>query len=533
MPEQLQKILERIVEWWKKFNTKQKALLASISAVLILSLVILALFVSKPEMVTLRTCATMEEAAKVQKLLDDNHISYELESNGTEFKIDQKNLANAKILLGSNGIPSDTADINDVFEGGFSATEADKDKRYSLYRGEDLAKILEKMPAIESASARIDFPDNTGTIIAKGEQAKAAVFLKLNEELDEDQAETIAKFVATEIGNEDTSNITIMDDRARLLFSGTDNETFEGTASSQLKLKVKTENYIKNNIRNILVGASAFDHAEIALDLDMNFDEEIEETEEFYAPDGQTNGMIGQQSTYESEARGGSAAVPGTDANDDDTYVIEDSEIQISTVSQSEIIYQNNRKFTSKKTQPGSISRESSSAAITVSKYVIYNEDVLKASGALDEMTFQEYIMANSDPVKVEVDEDYYELVANATGIPRDKISIVSLEEPIFEYSTNRSRSLSDYLQIILAVLIFALLGFVVFRSTRKEVVEEEEPELSVETLLESTKESQESLEDIGFNEKSETRLLIEKFVEENPEAAASLLRNWLNEEWE
>ena len=31
---------------------------------------------------------------------------------------------------------------------------------------------------------------------------------------------------------------------------------------------------------------------------------------------------------------------------------------------------------------------------------------------------------------------------------------------------------------------------------------------------------------------KSETRLMIEKFVDENPEAVASLLRNWLNEEW-
>ena len=30
-----------------------------------------------------------------------------------------------------------------------------------------------------------------------------------------------------------------------------------------------------------------------------------------------------------------------------------------------------------------------------------------------------------------------------------------------------------------------------------------------------------------------ELQLLIEKFVEEKPEAAASLLRNWLNEEWE
>ena len=31
---------------------------------------------------------------------------------------------------------------------------------------------------------------------------------------------------------------------------------------------------------------------------------------------------------------------------------------------------------------------------------------------------------------------------------------------------------------------------------------------------------------------KSEERLILEKFIQENPEAAANLLRNWLNEEW-
>ena len=60
------------------------------------------------------------------------------------------------------------------------------------------------------------------------------------------------------------------------------------------------------------------------------------------------------------------------------------------------------------------------------------------------------------------------------------------------------------------------------------------EPELSVESLLSSTAEAQQDeLEDIGYNEKSETRILIEKFVDENPNAAALLLRNWLNEDWE
>lgn len=35
MPEQVQNILNKITEWWKKFNTKQKALLISIVAVII------------------------------------------------------------------------------------------------------------------------------------------------------------------------------------------------------------------------------------------------------------------------------------------------------------------------------------------------------------------------------------------------------------------------------------------------------------------------------------------------------------------
>ena len=73
-------------------------------------------------------------------------------------------------------------------------------------------------------------------------------------------------------------------------------------------------------------------------------------------------------------------------------------------------------------------------------------------------------------------------------------------------------------------------MGFVVFRTFKKEKEEEVAEEVSVDDLLKEQKE--ENLEDIGFNEKSEARVLIEKFVDENPDAVANLLRNWLNEYW-
>ena len=60
---------------------------------------------------------------------------------------------------------------------------------------------------------------------------------------------------------------------------------------------------------------------------------------------------------------------------------------------------------------------------------------------------------------------------------------------------------------------------------------QDEPEELSVETLLQSTPEP--TIDDIEVETVSETRRMVEKFVDENPEAVANLLRNWLNEGWE
>lgn len=532
MPEQLQQILNKILEWWKKFNTKQKALLASIAAVIVLSLVILAVVVSTPKMMTLHTCTSLTEASTIKELLTDNGIVFETSTDGMVFSVEEVDYADARILLGANEIPTDGPDIDDVFTGGFSSTEADKDKRYKVYLQEDLSNVLKDMEGIEEASVRLDLPSNDGTIISKDEQASVSVLLTVNNNFEESQAAAIAQFLATNIGNNDTSRITIISNSGKVLFSGEEVNSVAGSASTQLELKYKAESFVKNKIKDVFVGSAIFDNADVAMNLDMDFDERTEQVHEYYAPDGMTTGMIDSTSAYESESQGGSAATPGTDSNDDTTYVIEDSEITLSTISDVTTDYINNEKVTTYVQSIGKVNTGTSSISIVLTDWVVYSEDILKATGALDDMSFEEYIAANSEPVKREVDEDYYDLVANATGFPVENITILSYAQPMFEYSSN-DKTLEDYLQLILALLIFVFLGLVVFRSMRHQEVQETEEELSVENLLESTKESREALADIGFNEKSETRILIEKFVEQNPEAAASLLRNWLNEDWE
>ena len=118
MPEQVQKVLDRILEWWKKFNTKQKTLLISIVAVVLVALAILAAVVSKPKMVTLVTCETTAESGQVKNILDSENISYELSADGLAFQVNEKDYANASIVLGTNDIPTSGTKLSDVFDGG-------------------------------------------------------------------------------------------------------------------------------------------------------------------------------------------------------------------------------------------------------------------------------------------------------------------------------------------------------------------------------------------------------------------------------
>ena len=91
----------------------------------------------------------------------------------------------------------------------------------------------------------------------------------------------------------------------------------------------------------------------------------------------------------------------------------------------------------------------------------------------------------------------------------------------------------SNYLMVILTLLIAGLLVFVIIKGTSPVEVTELEPELSVEDLLATTQEDdKQNLDEIELSDKSETRQLIEKFVDENPEAVALLLQNWINEDW-
>ena len=114
MPEQIQAILNRLLEWWRKFTRRQQVLIISITAVVIVSFIILAVVITRPTMMQLVACEDGKQAAAVKELLESENIYYETSPDGFTYYIDEKDESKANVLLASNEIPSMGYSIDNV-----------------------------------------------------------------------------------------------------------------------------------------------------------------------------------------------------------------------------------------------------------------------------------------------------------------------------------------------------------------------------------------------------------------------------------
>lgn len=531
MADKLKEIQVKVLEWWNRFTSRQKTIIIGIGAIVIFTFAILIYVFTKPQYTNLITCDTTKDAAEVVEILEAAGIDHEESTDGLLIKVPVARLSDASLALGSAGYAPDDWTLEKVFDGGLTSTASDTQKKYVKYLEKQLEATFSAVNGVKSTIVILDIPEQDGTLIAKTIESSAYIQLELEGDFSADNAAAIARAAATALHNETTANIVVMDTNANLLFSGEEDYTMAGIASTQIELRKQAETMIASQVKKVILGTNQFDMVEVASYLDINFSSYESKVEEYSAPDGRDNGMIEHEEVYESENDSGvTAAAPGTDSNDENTYMFQDNNNSSSAESERVTDYQNNKKEEYTVTPAGGIEFSTSGVSLTAIRHRAVKEEDVKRQGLLDGITWEEYKLANDVSTKLEVDEDFYSIVSTATGIPVANITIVAYEEPVFFDAKGLQVSTTDVLSIVMLVVILGLLGFVLFRSmhTKRAVAEEEE--LSVENLLQSTPEVE--LEDIDMEAKSETRKMIEKFVDENPEAAANLLRNWLNEDW-
>jgi len=538
MPDKVKELLGRIKEYWNKFEKKQKRMIISVAAVVVFALGILAWVLTRTTFVTLIKLESMSDAAAVKTLLDENGYSkYKMSEDTLTFSIAEEDLSNATLLLAENNIPKSGYSYEDLFgnEGMIPTTESKRKLQEKIYKESRIEAMLESISYINEATCEIYVPETSYTVLSSNEETTANVTIELKEELPSGAGESLAKSIAYMVGNGTTDHIIILDSNLNVVFAGgTTADAQSVTISNQLSAKEQLEQTLEGKVSDLFLSMGITDTIKTTANLSVDFSQSTTTNITYSLPEDRKTGYMSDyyhQETHNQSVNGG---VPGTASNDSDdatTYEYDTGNGTSNTLTE-QIAYLINQSIEEITGASGVVSLENSSISIALRKYKIYDEETLQILGLLEDTTYEEYQALHSEPEPATVAPELYTLVSNATGIAEDHITILAYTEPFYTNIEEVGFQISDYLQLIVFILIVLLLAFVVWRSTRKEEVVEEEPELSVEDLVSATAEQQ-PLDDIDLQDKSEARKVIEKFVDENPEAVALLLRNWLDSGWD
>lgn len=539
MMEQLISIKDKILEFWNKYTTRQKTIIVCVTLAIFFALVLLGYFLTRPVYVDLMTLSG-STASEFSEALDSDGVDYEMESdnNGnTTFRVEQSQYSQAMLLVGANKVLDENMTWDDALDNDMTTSSAEKSTKANLALQASIRTGLLNFDGVEDATVYLNRPSDDGTVYSEKKETAVSVAFRLKKgyEMTSETATAIAYYLANAVGNATTDNIVITDTAGTLLYGAKEDNTLGGSVAGTADYVSKLRNTFEKNVSDMLLTAG-YDDVQIgSANIVFDMDKVTELVKTYTANEGQDQGLYSSSYNYKSTGTSGSGGIPGTDTNGDDTdYDIASGGTSNSETTLDKYNYLPNETVQNIEHEVGAVRPEESSIGIVLTNFNVVKEESLEDQGLLDDISFDEYVEQNSAVTALEVPDELTQLVAAATGIATNNIVIQAQQKPLYEAAEEGSFSdnISNYLMVLLTILIAGLLIFVIVRGTSPVEVTEMEPELSVEDLLATTQENEQNLEEIELGEKSETRVMIEKFVDENPEAVALLLRNWINEDW-
>lgn len=536
MQEKLQDYKSKVTEKWNAAETSTKLKFIIIIVCLIAALCLTIYFTTRSNWVVFESNADIQTIGKIQNAFDEAGIDSRITKNGTAIEVKEEDVNDAKIQIAEQNITDTGFTFDDALNANnMGLSESDKDEIYLRAYENDIENQIKNIDGIDSAKVKLVLPNDDVFFEKDKQEASAGITLYTSKELSKEQSLAVARLVAMSVDGLKMENIEIVDQNANSLYSGA--VTGAGGYSTQEEVEQTKKKEIEQKIRGAL--SRLYNEINIISNLKMNWDKRQQKTTTYTPPVADMTVGVPNRTTSEEEEviNGTQEDAPGVDTNDQNpaNYAIGEGENSSYSANKTSEDYLYNKDETVIDYSGGEIVPDESSIAVYVYKNREYREDDLRRTGQIDdENTWEDFKEQNASEVKIDVDPDVVESIRVGTGI--DNVTIVGYENPIFIDSVEEPIAIEQIIMLVILAILLILLAFGLIKKTHPDEVEEVEPELSVEDLLVSTQledEKEDMLAEIDTSVESEYKKQVEKFVAENPEAVAQLLRNWLSDEWE
>jgi flagellar M-ring protein FliF len=400
------------------------------------------------------------------------------------------------------------------------------------------------MDGVLSATVEMQLTDPNRFFIQSQRESRASVIVATTRRLTRAEGTVIARFVSRSVVGLELENIEVVDTNFNVLFSGVEIEDDDSFLPDLQELMVRQRIEVTSRLRDLFT--HRFDVVNVAPSLAYSQQFRTMEQVEWSAPiEEMEGGLVLTEHVLNASARGMQPGwEPGMVPNASFIPSYPFGASAEMEASQNE----HTRQFALDEMRqivtdmPSSYIPELSHVSVELIQAVVYCEETLinRNGGRRRDFTRDEFIQLQENTARMtRMDNEEYlqlfrESVHAATGIPLENIRVHAWYVPHFVYFYDEPANVGQILMFVILALLLAAIIFALISRTRPEEDEEFEPELSVEDLLVSTQ-MEESIEEdyldpIGYEETNEAKQKLETFIDEKPDAAASLLRHWLNE---
>lgn len=501
--------------WERLSRIARILLLCAIVGVIgiIIAIIVLA---SQKEYVFLDYDFNTSERTMAAAVLAEQGISCEIAANGALMVLDTDEDA-ARMALATAGLPGGVYESS--YEPGLTSTQQDKVYLQNEELQKKLQSIIESMEEVDSAAVVISQPEKSAFALETETvppSASVMITRKYGETLSNEQIRGILNLVRDSVAGIDEDDISITDtelgDLKAPLVSGLDVD------NAKLRLTNEVSESARQRALNMLEKMYGPDNAEVEVTVVLDTDETKTETLTYNPidPENPQNNPLDYGEHERDFLRGDddiAEGVPGANDNIgtpqygeevDDTEGINDYAVHD--------IYDYLVGWTKQELNRNGLVITDATAAVLV----------------------------NADTLPDGTREQIITMVANATGIPVENVSVHNYAfyapeaEPatvIDGLTTGQQLGLAAILLVVLAVLIFIIIVIITKRKKKKQ--EELEAQLAEEEALYAEEDafSDEDLEPITMVETTEQKLRsqIKDLAHSDPEIVASLLKNWLS----
>lgn len=254
-----------------------------------------------------------KDSSGVIDALDKSKIPYQVSGQGSVL-IPADKIHDTRIKLAAQGLPrSNAVGFESLNEGqGFGVSQFMENARYQRALEVELSRSISTMSNVENARVHLAIPKRS-VFLRDRQKPSASVLLNLyaGRVLEDEQVAAITHLVSSSIPELDAGQVTIVDQRGRLL-TGQQRSGESALSGAQFDYTQKLEKLYAQRVEDLLVpivGKEAV-RAQVAAEIDFTVEEK---TEEKFNPE--TPVVRSEQIVQERVANGADGGVPGALSN--------------------------------------------------------------------------------------------------------------------------------------------------------------------------------------------------------------------------